>query len=118
MDRQTLIQTLRAHEAELRRAGVQSLSLFGSAARGDAGPDSDVDVGVRLSADFTQGGFKYVGRLEDLRERPGTDRRPRCRPRRRNPSRTGAPTAQHLTEAIGCLPFVRQGPVAGLVDIV
>jgi uncharacterized protein len=71
MERQSLIQTLRAHEAELRRAGVQSLSLFGSAARGDAGPDSDVDVVVRLSADFAEGGFEYIGRLDDLRERLG-----------------------------------------------
>jgi predicted nucleotidyltransferase len=69
MDRQTLIQTLRAHEPELRRAGVQSLSLFGSAARGDAGPRSDVDIAVRLSDDFAHGGFEYIGRLEDLRQR-------------------------------------------------
>jgi uncharacterized protein len=69
MDHQTLIRTLRAHEAELRRAGVQSLSLFGSAARGDAGPESDVDIVVRLSADFARGGFEYFGRLDDLRQR-------------------------------------------------
>jgi uncharacterized protein len=69
MDRQTLLQTLRAHEAELRRAGVQSLSLFGSAARGDAGRDSDVDIAVRLSDDFARGGFEYIGRLEGLRQR-------------------------------------------------
>jgi uncharacterized protein len=69
MDRQTLIQALRAHEVELRQTGVQSLSLFGSAARGDAGPESDVDIAVRLSEDFAQGGFEYIGRLEDLRQR-------------------------------------------------
>jgi predicted nucleotidyltransferase len=48
---------------------VQSLSLFGSAARGDAGPGSDVDIAVRLSDDFARGGFEYIGRLEDLRQR-------------------------------------------------
>ena len=52
MDRQRIITRLRAHEAELRRAGVLSLSLFGSAARDDAGPASDVDLAVRLSDDF------------------------------------------------------------------
>jgi predicted nucleotidyltransferase len=69
MDRQSIITRLRAHEAELRSAGVQSLSLFGSTARGDAGPASDVDVAVRLSDDFARGGFEYIGRLEELRER-------------------------------------------------
>jgi predicted nucleotidyltransferase len=43
-----VIATLRAHEADLRRAGLRSLSLFGSVARGDAGPDSDID----LAAEF------------------------------------------------------------------
>ena len=32
-----VIATLQAHEAELRRAGIRHLSLFGSVARGDAG---------------------------------------------------------------------------------
>ena len=35
-----VIATLRAHEAELRRAGIRHLSLFGSVARGDAEADS------------------------------------------------------------------------------
>ena len=43
-----VIATLRAHEAELRAAGIHRLSLFGSVARGDAGPDSDVDLAAEL----------------------------------------------------------------------
>lgn len=43
-----VIATLRTHEAELRVAGIRRLSLFGSVARGDAGPDSDVDLAVEL----------------------------------------------------------------------
>ena len=69
MDPQSIIARLRAHEPELRRAGVQSLSLFGSSARGDAGPSSDIDLAVRLSGDFARGGLEYIGRLEELRER-------------------------------------------------
>ena len=44
MDRDTAIRLLKAHEAELRRLGVQHLYLFGSTARGEARPDSDVDL--------------------------------------------------------------------------
>ena len=44
MDREQVIATLREHEQELRAAGVVRLSLFGSTARGDHRPDSDVDV--------------------------------------------------------------------------
>jgi uncharacterized protein len=33
MNRDEVIATLRAHEAELRAAGVERLSLFGSVAR-------------------------------------------------------------------------------------
>jgi predicted nucleotidyltransferase len=48
MDRDYVISRLREHEPELRAAGIMSLSLFGSVARGDANSDSDVD----LMADF------------------------------------------------------------------
>jgi predicted nucleotidyltransferase len=44
MDRETAISRLKAHEAELRRLGVQHLWLFGSTVRGEAGADSDVDL--------------------------------------------------------------------------
>lgn len=43
-----VIATLRAHEDELRRAGIMSLSLFGSVARGEADLESDVDLVGRL----------------------------------------------------------------------
>jgi len=38
------IAKLRAHEAELKRLGVQHLYLFGSTARGEAREGSDVDL--------------------------------------------------------------------------
>jgi predicted nucleotidyltransferase len=44
MDQNRVIQTLRAHEPELRAAGVLHLRVFGSVARGDASPSSDVDL--------------------------------------------------------------------------
>jgi predicted nucleotidyltransferase len=44
MDRSHVITTLRAHEADLHRVGVARLYLFGSVARQEAGPDSDVDL--------------------------------------------------------------------------
>jgi predicted nucleotidyltransferase len=44
MDRDRVIETLRAHEADLHRVGVARLYLFGSVSRGEARPDSDVDL--------------------------------------------------------------------------
>ena len=44
MDREHVIATLRGHELELRAAGILRLSLFGSTARGDDRPDSDIDL--------------------------------------------------------------------------
>lgn len=69
MNRDDALAILRAHEAELRAAGVESLALFGSVARGDATVDSDVDVVVRLTPEASEGGFAYFGRLGDLTER-------------------------------------------------
>jgi hypothetical protein len=44
MTREDTIARLRALEPELRGKGVRALFLFGSRARGDAGPESDVDL--------------------------------------------------------------------------
>ena len=69
MNRDDALAILRAHEAELRALGVESLSLFGSVARDDATAESDVDVVVRLTPEAREGGFAYFGRLDDLTER-------------------------------------------------
>jgi uncharacterized protein len=42
------VNRLRDGQAALRARGVRSLAIFGSTARDEAGPDSDVDVLVEL----------------------------------------------------------------------
>jgi uncharacterized protein len=44
MNREQVLTKLRAHEPTLKAAGVVRLSLFGSTARGDRRPDSDIDL--------------------------------------------------------------------------
>ena len=44
MNREQVIATLRAHEPELRQAGVVRLSLFGSTVRGERHSESDIDL--------------------------------------------------------------------------
>lgn len=43
MEREQVLATLRAHEPELKHAGIVHLSLFGSTARGESEP-GDVDL--------------------------------------------------------------------------
>ena len=59
---------LRSHEVALRARGVESLTLFGSIARGDATGESDVDVAIRPGVGFSLGGFDCFGRMAALRE--------------------------------------------------
>jgi uncharacterized protein len=67
MNRDAVLAIIKRHQAELRELGVLSLSLFGSAARNEAGEDSDVDVAVRL-ADGPHG-FAYFARLDRIEAR-------------------------------------------------
>jgi predicted nucleotidyltransferase len=61
MDRDAVIEALRARRDDLRRLGVARAALFGSVARGDAGPGSDIDILVELDPDARLGVFEYVG---------------------------------------------------------
>jgi uncharacterized protein len=62
-----VIATLRAQEAELRRAGIRHLALFGSVARGEAAADSDID----LAAEFDPAAEMDLIRLVALERRIG-----------------------------------------------
>jgi predicted nucleotidyltransferase len=44
MSRDEVLATLRSNEQQIRAAGVTRLSVFGSSARNDAGPASDIDL--------------------------------------------------------------------------
>jgi predicted nucleotidyltransferase len=53
MNREAVVEQLAAHRDELTRLGVRSLALFGSVARNEAGPDSDVDLVVEFEEPAT-----------------------------------------------------------------
>lgn len=80
MTRAETIAALRERAASIRERGVTALYLFGSAARGDAGPESDIDIFVdydperfdfvhliRLREELT----RVLGRPADLTTRDG-----------------------------------------------
>jgi uncharacterized protein len=64
----TILAALRAHGAELRRSGIRHLSLFGSVARGDAKPSSDIDLAAELDPDAHIGLFRLMGLQRRLAE--------------------------------------------------
>ena len=55
-----VLEVLLTHEGDLRRLGVQHASVFGSVARGQARPDSDIDVLVELDPEKPMGLFEYA----------------------------------------------------------
>jgi len=61
MDRNAIIARLRASEAELRARGVQHAALFGSRARGDDRPDSDIDIMVDIDPNADIDVYAYAG---------------------------------------------------------
>jgi predicted nucleotidyltransferase len=52
MTKDEAIARLREHEADLKNMGVMSLYLFGSTARGEARPESDVDLFFEYDPDL------------------------------------------------------------------
>jgi uncharacterized protein len=60
IDREEIIATLRAHQAELRRRGVRHAALFGSIARAESKRTSDIDILIELDPQALVGLFEYV----------------------------------------------------------
>ena len=60
MNKQDAIDILLGHQAELRERGVHHAALFGSVARGEAGPQSDVDIMIEFAPDASLDIFAYV----------------------------------------------------------
>lgn len=68
---QTLIGKLRELAPALRAAGVKRLHIFGSRARGDARPDSDLDVLVETTSREETPRFDYFKVLHLIEDHVG-----------------------------------------------
>ncbi len=61
MDKQGVIARLRENEAASRARGVTHAALFGSRARGDDRPDSDIDIMIEIEPEAAPDVYAYVG---------------------------------------------------------
>jgi uncharacterized protein len=55
------LETLRRSEPDLRARGVRRAAVFGSVARGNNRPDSDIDIMVEIDPDAHLTVFDYAG---------------------------------------------------------
>jgi len=68
MTRDDVIATLRAHQPQLRDRGVRHAALFGSVARNQQTPASDIDIMIELDPDAPVDLFAYVGIVQFLED--------------------------------------------------
>jgi uncharacterized protein len=66
MDAQTVIQRLSRNKPGLQALGLKRLSLFGSTARGEATPASDIDLAVTLGEGARIDLFRFAAISEQL----------------------------------------------------
>jgi predicted nucleotidyltransferase len=68
MKRELVLAKLKDAEAELRSRGVLHAALFGSIARGEERPDSDIDVLVEIDPAASVGVYEYVSLVRTITE--------------------------------------------------
>lgn len=71
MDRQQLIDTLKELRPDLAAEGVTHLAIFGSRARGDHRPDSDVDLLVEVDPSKQFSILDIIGVQHHVTDRTG-----------------------------------------------
>ena len=73
MRRREVITRLKEAEAEIRALGASRLYLFGSHARDEAGPNSDVDIFIDKAPGRKFGFDEFIGIYLKLREALGVE---------------------------------------------
>ena len=73
MTREEIIARLKEMEPQLRARGITRLQIFGSRARGDERPDSDLDLLIEYAPPPNVSGFDFFGIGPDLSEELGIE---------------------------------------------
>ncbi len=68
-----VLKRLRTKKVELEAMGLRHLALFGSVARGEVRPDSDIDLAAVYDEDKVKGLFDMGGIANAIAEALGTD---------------------------------------------
>ncbi len=68
VERQDIIARLWENEAALKARGVAHAALFGSVARGEQGPDSDIDIMLEIDPASRMGLWEYFGVVTSLED--------------------------------------------------
>jgi uncharacterized protein len=68
MTRDDVLSTLKGAEQSLRARGVDHAAIFGSVARGEDRPDSDIDILLEIAPEARVGVYQYVGIVQSIEE--------------------------------------------------
>ena len=68
MNRNEALDILRRNADRLRAGGIRRAALFGSVARGESGPESDLDILLELEPGLPRDIFSYAGLKREVAE--------------------------------------------------
>ena len=68
MERAEILTILKRHEGELRGRGVRHVALFGSMARSNETPVSDIDLLIDIDTQTPMDVFTYAGIVDYLQD--------------------------------------------------
>ncbi len=69
LERERIVSDLRRMRRRLQRGGVRGLTLFGSLARGEAGPSSDIDLAADIDPDAKLTLLDIIALEQELEEK-------------------------------------------------
>jgi uncharacterized protein len=96
MTREEIVAAIRGNSEAIKAAGVTGLAIFGSRARGDNRPDSDIDVLIEVEPDASFSILNLIGVEHIIQDATGLQTQATLR--RSMPSRFAQRIADDIVE--------------------
>jgi predicted nucleotidyltransferase len=70
MQKETILNYLALIKSDLRKKGIEKIGLFGSFARGEADPFSDIDIAIQLQKEYLKENdvWEYFNLIENIKK--------------------------------------------------